>query len=75
MQMSDARCAARGGPRNRTGQDNERSLLVLVDLVTGSRRRSSEHGGAAATWVEGEERNELVTLIDLGDALVRAGAV
>jgi hypothetical protein len=75
VQMSDARCAARGGPKNREGQDNERSLLLLVDLVTACRRRSSQYDGARSGEFEGEERNELVTLIDLGYALVRAGAV
>jgi hypothetical protein len=75
VRMSDARCATRGGPKNREGQDNERSFLFLVDLVTASRRRSSRHDGAAATLFEGEERNEPVTRIDLGYALVRAGAV
>jgi hypothetical protein len=74
VQMSDARCAARGGPKNRAGQDNERSLPLLVDLVAACRRRPSNDDGAVATRLfEGEERNELVTNVDLGDALERWG--
>jgi hypothetical protein len=60
--------------QEQAGQDNERSLLLLVDLVAACRRRSSSDDGAVATRVfEGEERNELVTNVDLGDALERWG--
>jgi hypothetical protein len=53
----------------------QRSLVLPLDLVTACRRRSSKYDGARSGEFEGEERNELVTLIDLGHALVRAGAV
>jgi hypothetical protein len=53
----------------------QRSLVLLLDLVTAARRRWSKYDGARSGAFEGEERNELVTLIDLGYALVRVGAV
>jgi hypothetical protein len=63
------RAKNREGPRQRAEPSTSRC----------SRHRLSKalekYDGARSGEFEGEERNELVTLIDLGYALVRAGAV